>query len=352
MSKVKDSRAIGDSFLKKFKPGGVMYQFTKLVLDRPELCLNFRGNNGDNEAVNIYYNNKTVFKLYLDGTVEISFNHARYKRDWKMDLCRLEQFGFRIPKLTDDKLKKSGVGYVKAKVNDLDNDAAVRIYDEIIKPIMESYFSESDGKRYDYFKESSAPNRFEKEKVKQHEIFLSMKNYLNGYFFYDTEFHQVFESNDEKKNDADSHNNPDMTAIRFANGKPVAFVLVEVKSTKTAMFGTSGVLEHIRNMESYSNSKIQSRLLEAYEMMEQYNELHLYDIPNLCEEEFQKISYFENILIFTDDAKLIWENPSDVLTNKKHIAEIEEARKLTELVEDGIILGDGTVCSIYQRKRE
>ena len=237
-------------------------------------------------------------------------------------------------------------------MKNLDENAAEVIYDEIIKPIMDSYFCESEDGRYDYFRDAPAPNRYEKEKVRQHEIFLSMKDYLDGYFFYDTEFHQVYEDNDEKRNDADSHNNPDMTAIRFEKGKPIAFVLVEVKSTESAMFGKSGVLEHIRNMESYEYSKIQSRLLEAYEMMEQYKRLHMYDIPGIIEEDFLTISNFENILIFTDDAKAIWESPTTELTNKKHIKEIEEARNLTELVKDEILLDAGTICSIYRRKGE
>lgn len=350
MSKEKDSRAISERFMEMFENGGVYHQFVELVISKPELCFSFRGNNGDNEAVNIYYNNKTVFKIYLNGTVEISFNHARYKSDWRKDLEKLAEIGFKIPEQSEEKIAKSGIGYIRGKIETLKPNAAIITYENVIKPIMDSYFDEESDVRYDYFRNEVGQNRYEKEKVRQHEIFLSMKNYKDGYFFYDTEFHQVYENNLVKGVDFDSHNNPDMTAIRFENGRPVAFVLVEVKSTKSAMFGKSGVLTHIRMMEKYEYAKIQNRLVEAYEMMTQYRQLQLYEIPQYEKEDFTKINLFENILLFTDEAKEIWERPYEYLTNKRFIADIEEAHELTELVDDRLILRENVPCSVYKRK--
>ena len=314
-----DCRAINRNFLKEFIDGKFA-GFTELVKRHPELCLCFRGNNGDNEAVNIYYNNHLVFKIYEKGRIEISFNLARYFENWEESAKKLQEYQFKQNK-TNQEIKPqngNGIGHLyRSSKKELSKDEIFYLYEKIMVPILKNYFDIKEEKRKDWFYQVQKKQSGETEKIRQQEIYSALKDTGDGYFIYDLEFKQKYGNKEERINDNDSKNNPDMTAIHFENGKPVSFVFIEIKSTESAVNNKkSGVEKHINDMMKYDIKKLPTRINEAYEILKQYCEIGLYDnlkdangFFKYTENGFEKLKQLEKkeiLLIFTDKAKNAW----------------------------------------------
>ena len=90
-----DSRAISNELMNELTEGGFK-EFLRLVQEDEKndnnLALCFRGNDNPSSVV-IYYNNHMVWKLNMQKkgllSVTISFNHARYSKDWQEKLKEL-----------------------------------------------------------------------------------------------------------------------------------------------------------------------------------------------------------------------------------------------------------------------
>ena len=120
---------------------------------------------------------------------------------------------------------------------------------------------------------------------------------------------------------AGESNKPDMQAIRFgSDGKPEALVFVEVKCTRNAYNGESGLYKHIDAMLKYPDTALKRRRREAYLILHQYKELGLRSFEReLNWQEYENLP-LEILLVLTDNAKTLWEE--------------DESLKVKEIKED------------------
>lgn len=178
----------------------------------------------------------------------------------------------------------------------------VKSYD-ILKPIMDSYFSLEDKYKEDQFKNSkeakeegisTTQNKKDPhiEKRWQQRLFRYFKNTDTGLFAYDLEFSQPFPNDIIKNKVKEIVNEPDMLAIRFVDKIPKALVFIEVKSTKAACKRESGIEKHLSGMKRYSECDgfMRTRKEDAGRILKQYYKSGLYQT------ELEGIKY-----LLTDD---------------------------------------------------
>lgn len=193
-----------------------------------------------------------------------------------------------------------------------------------LSSIFDDYFSTDEEKQIDRFLESKGHivrNKHSKiEKKRQQQLYRNNKETKDGYFFYDMEFQQKHNSIDDLKEDieAEINNKPDMQAIKFKNGEAKSLVFVEVKCTKSAYAGDSGLDVHFKKMENYPKERLESRRREAYLMLYQYSELGLLKLDKPIDgEEFEKLPY-EGLLLFTDEAIDLWNSDTRYEEERKN----------------------------------
>ena len=332
MSIVTDDRANLGALEKELKEGGEFYEFVKFIKDHPEekLVLCCRGN-GSPKNVVIYYNNHKVWELYIGRgkklSVRISFDHARYSEDWKEKLEMLcsEEFQFHssrfqnINNVIQKKPRKNKsskitysytIGELVSTKEKFDKKFVQDSYN-IIKSIIKDYFNKD--LKIDFFKKQIEKDNYVVqthksyiEKIRQQEIYNEFANHTNGLYIYDLEFAQR-----RIKGKKDNKNQPDMLGIKFEKGEPKCLVLIEVKSTKSAMEGgKSGLKEHLQGMENYLKEKtfIQNRKIEAKNIITLYKELGLHNAENINNEaNYTKLST-GIMVILTDEAAKTFES--------------------------------------------
>lgn len=355
-----DCRAISESFLNQFSvDAGEMslFPFLKLVHEHKELAIGFRGNNYKDNPINggmviIYRNNHAMFTI-KPKTLLFNPNYLRYYPDWNNAINTLvEKYGFnqgRHLSLGAVKRSENSRTKVVAFSCSFEKDSiSVPISKELLlkvdelyflfTDIFDAFFSEEREYEIDQFLDWGNKNdpvykgkvifkkkKIELEKIRQQQLFDYMKSQTDGYFFYDMEFEQKHKSADDAKIDRLNglSNKPDMQAIHFdSNGKPQAWVFVEVKCTESAYGGKSSLKNHIKKMRKYvmEEENLKRRRREAYMLLHQYNKLGLLELNREID-----ISAFENmdaeiIIIFTDDAIDKWVNDADkdiILLKKK-----------------------------------
>lgn len=345
-----DCRAIKKGFLEKFKleESGKEEEcnynaFLKLVKKySDELVLCFRGNNPKSEAVCIYYNNHVVYQIECKEykskkghknkkereKIIISFNHARYSREYDVFWRQINrEYGFNPEAEDVPEIKVSSYPYIKDPESDLNAKILENveiIYKNCLRPMMIDYFNPD--KTEDFFKgavskgvenrgkSTQSGNKDELlEKIRQQQLFCKMKSTQNGLFVFDLEFSQPSELY-KKVYGMKIKNQPDMLAVRFdKKGKPCAYVFVEVKCTTKLFKGASGVIPHLKAMIEYSKEDeyMKARRREAALIINQYKELGLYpSLGDIDEKVYEKLSV-EIMLIFTDDAVSKYENEFD-----------------------------------------
>lgn len=286
-----DSRAISSELKNMFYlPEGVFYPFYLHVKNHTEqLAVCFRGN-GTPEKISIYHNNHIVWDLYEDGSgpkVAMSFNHARYCEDWEEKRDELGNLGFDIYDKAGEPISTREADTIGMLVCDCNGTKYSRDpYGFVIKSygvimdIMRIFFQPKQNEDFDYFKQSFT--KYKKnlaEKRWQQWIFNRLKNSYNGLFAYDLEFAQPGAQGE------DNTNEPDMLAVRYEEGTPVAIVLLEIKSLFSACkprkkkngAKSSDIYEHIKGMKKYSQSdNVQSRRKDAYKILNDYYDMGLY----------------------------------------------------------------------------
>lgn len=325
-SRKEDSRALLESELSAFlgdNPRIPLNPFVQLVKDYSELELCFRGNSESSPRVSIYSNNHVIFSVFTTGKIVISFNHARYCKNWEKYFKTLtKEYGFNG---SINKTNKKGDIDIGEMTRSLKNNKPLTypqvrsLYETVLRPMFDVYFK-AEGKSgiVDYFKHGALVKVAGKtEKKRQQEIYSRFTSKSNGYFFYDLEFAQRHESIEALRDDK-SNNKPDMQAIRFdSNGKPEKIVFVEVKCTDDAMKGSSGLAEHLKKMTTYE--KLEDRRKEACQIMNQYAKLGLRGLSDndiYDYEDFARLE-LEILLVFTDKAIGLWENSSDFADDRK-----------------------------------
>jgi len=331
-----DCRAVSEEFLSQLKKGGnskgtPLYYFTDLVKKHKELSFCFRGNGGT-DCVIIYRNNHAMFKI-TPRTVYFNPNFLRYCSDWEQKLNQLHAYGFGKGKNIElDDVKTSTRGkscsfkdspVFSANINRVFIANLEDIY-SLMTEIFDDYFCMEERCLLDQFLLSKGIKEKSRkiehlEKDRQQQLFAEMKCLKDGYYSYDAEFQQKHKGLDELHEDIENgvSNKPDMLALRMnSEGHPEAIVSIEVKCTRSAYYGKSGVKKHIESMRKYPEKNTSARRREAFLIIRQYNELGLYNAPELEPEEFENLP-LEQMLIFTDEAIKLWKNDASMEEIKK-----------------------------------
>lgn len=296
-----DNRAFNDEELKKLSSNGELYPFVKLVKEHEELQLCFRGN-GNPKYISIYYDNRQVFKVNIQGRVEISYRTARYWEKCEnkyITLCKKYHFK---PDIDFESFLKSDNLVLHKNIEKGDNYE--EIYKEVLSPMLNNYSENKD--KFDYFKKKCEDkdverNHEEKEKKAQQNLYDHFKQKQNGYFFYDLEYHQK---------GSKSANEPDMLGVYFdENGKPLKIVFVEVKSTKTSISDPnpegSGLYGHLLKSKKYiiDEALMKNRKKEALDIMKNYATLELRGLKQYDQFDENEFDMLEPqvLFLFTND---------------------------------------------------
>ena len=302
------------SFNADLEPGGLLQGLRDLVAENKDLQLCYRGNSGD--VIVVYYNNHIMFKVkkytqkYKNKQflLTISFNHARYEKDWQeilYDLQKNHHFEKRGNKKIAD---EDDDGYLICRFNNSDDIKWKELY-ELLKSLMNNFFDDTNVEVTDYFKKDLPLVRKKryKEKQWQQRIFSANANYNDGYFIYDMEFAKPHENKNEADNDG-NNNEPDMLAIKYEKTKPVKLAIIEVKSTWDACEDPkSGACEHIRKtageLDKFFKTEekifIETRIEEAEDIIKGYATIKLRELEQTPNLDFGNLD-FEILMVFTD----------------------------------------------------
>lgn len=360
-----DCRAISDTLLTRFVEGDLkrfidLVKSPKYKNDHLEFVLRGNDHPKDNplsggEAI-IYMNNHAVFTISPQ-TLSINPNYFRYDPDWEIHIDDLiKTFHFK-KKAELGKVKKSTKGWSRSfgsqrmtvdikNIEDLD-----KLYKFWAK-VLKTFFDEDEYQIDQFLKDANMHDekykgkieqktkKGELEKKRQQQLYSAMSNVDDGYYFYDMEFQQKHKCQGDADKDRDEglSNNPDMQAIRFEGGKPVAWVMVEVKSKTGAFYGDSGIKSHVDSMKKYISEKreyVKKRKREAFLLFTQYSKLGLMDEKiELSESVFYKCTE-EIILVFTDKEVISsWDN------YKKNITK-GDYKEIKDNIPDGMLLVSG-----------
>ena len=133
-----------------------------------------------------------------------------------------------------------------------------------------------------------------------------LTNAQDGYYVYDLEFSQKYDSVSSRIAEGEQ-NHPDMLGIRYKNGTPKALVLIEVKSTEAACKGKCGLIKHITGMLNYLNSHhMPDREQEACDIIKRYKELEIRNTPKSIPVP-KDLSNHEIAVVLTDKAITYYE---------------------------------------------
>lgn len=300
------------------------------------------------------------------GRVQFDFNHSRYTENW-MDVLEIlvsKEYGFKVAEDRADKPKerplkdrpelyvernetneisKAEIGIISSYGNrNKFTDAYVKNIFDIFNSLIDDFFMTSENENSDISKDwfrwrvgaiKRKDNKISKtrkvypEKMWQQRLYFSFNNLKDGYFVYDLEFSQPFptsifvekyakEKSKEVKEEYSkvfhkelkemlTTNEPDMLAVHYDNGVPVAIAIIEVKSTKSACVDPSGIKEHLIGMYEYSHNPIfmRHRKIEAFKIMKQLRDFGFIsgDINEPSNEEDIYKLKVERILLLTND---------------------------------------------------
>lgn len=392
------TRDVSEEMIKALN--GVFKPFVDFVKNNKELALCFRGNDSAYGKVIIYWHNHVIWKLSIPNNkqakVEISANHARFMEKWQDEIEKLMKLGFRGPNNEDHaspdlvirhpiKSNKKDVKYTydianltveePIKGGSLLNEQFVKKSFDILAKMQNDFFSPKHTEKErpkNFIKECYFKNNKDKkdedknqnlycnfqsgvEKHAQLDLFLHNHKLDSGVFVYDLEFAQpnvgeLFNT-DNKQEVLKIKNQPDMFGIRFENGKPKAICMIEVKSTKSAITGKSGLKEHLAGMNQYrylvregkTIRLMSDRKEEALRILNQYREIGLYGVSReYKEKEFLNLDE-EIIFVFTNGVF-----KTDVFNNLDTVETFLDQQKF---MSDNV-LEYGDYCKIIDPQKE
>lgn len=313
-------RMVDQKFLNDLSNGGILSPVTESVKLSNDLMMAFRSG-----YINIYYRGHSLYKIAQKNggyTVSFDFNHARYTENYQEKLAGI---GMTLPnKRTEPEYPRKVKNKGKEKVISGNNTISKYIfkYDSafwanslpLLKGLIDDYYAEDKAKDYFMAKvaEFGLKSRGKKsqllEKRRQQQIALANCFTENGYFVYDIEYAEPKGSGEKL------HGRFDMLAVKVSNAVAEKLLLIELKSTKEACEGTSGIENHRSDMAHYldpENDKARDRIAEAHETLDALSELfgnaHV-DCSRL------KASDVSHLFVLTDEAKKYCSDEDDTYT--------------------------------------
>ena len=341
---MEDHRSVNKTLEDAFYDGSLS-EFRKFIIDynkgaekQDKIAVLLRGNSN---SIIAYYHNHKLWELSIvgknagmndekNGRVSFDFDHARYTSEWKKIFNDLIEEGFaysqdgknskniRLTKVHAMKVKKNKHGVIiGGTIGDIYcvKEKFSREFVEknfaVVKGLIHDFFDTSKEHVLDHFKEEvkeeyecggreNSGSTVLVEKIWQQRLFFEFKNWKDGLYVYDLEFSQPFPDKNkliipyakehgerflEITADAIKEklktNSPDMFAIRFKDDK-LSLVMIEVKSTKTACEGESGIEKHLEGMQAYTKQPIfmKNRMEDAYTMLRQFKRFGF--LPEEC----------------------------------------------------------------------
>lgn len=300
---------------------GILSGLTETVRADSDLLLCFRGGLKP-EYINVYFMGHSLFKIakrHAGCHISFNFNHARYTKDWEAKATTLRGLGYTLGELKGPRKSKKGKVYLpsnelhilltKSPANDFWAQSI-----SLLKDITKDFFTITEGMTKDYFKEKfnvAAGSKGKSgllEKRRQQQIMSANTDISGEYFIYDMEYDQARKSTTDTKS-----GRFDMLALRRVELNKFALVFIELKCTKSACGGKSGIKKHKDDLEVYKTkiNQIKTREIDAVEIYKQYAIVN--GIANTIEPEIIGI---ELLFIFTDEATTYADTP-DVPQNEK-----------------------------------
>lgn len=314
------SRMINKDFLNDLSKDGFLSPVTELVRKhQDELMMAFRG-----DYINIYYRGHSLYKIEKQVQaykVTFDFNHSRYTKEHDSILKKLMNLGMQLPsqrkevkyesmcfyidKAGKEKKKltsSSGKNLITKKIPVASEDIDKKFWDnsyKLLKQAIDDYFDPE--KKEDYFKDASCKGELSSkklylEKQRQQSIALANRATENGYFVYDIEYSQPNEKQGDEKSGCF-----DLLALKFEGQKAKQLLLIEVKTTKEACTGSSGVDKHKEDMDKYitNTEVINVRRKEAEDVMAALDKL--FQIGKVDFSEIEK--NVRCVFVYTDEAQ-------------------------------------------------
>ncbi|MFH1093954.1 MAG: hypothetical protein V1739_07365 [Candidatus Omnitrophota bacterium] len=280
------TRALDGDFLKSLSSGELKYLLAEIKRDN-ELCLCFRGT-----YVNVYYKGGSLFKIQRNSgycKIIFDFNYARYTKDFTQRLGALQELGFRYFISKDAKHRKIICKYPQ------ENKAGAYFWQESIRLLKGLIDDFSDMEKTDNLFSSNTKRKKKDnlEKQRQQEIMLANSMLDGEYFIYDMEYDQPRNSSKEEKS-----GRFDMLALRRVTSGCYSLVFIELKSTKEACKGVSGIGKHYNDLKKYISIEniINTRREDAKAICKQYFNLGLIRMGEII------IDKEEILFVFTDEA--------------------------------------------------
>jgi hypothetical protein len=286
-------RHIDDLFLQSLKYGELKGLMDLIRRDKTlQLC--FRGS-----YISVYYRGDSLFKIQQGSNnrykIYFNFNHARYTKNFKEQLEKLEKLKY-VYKVSGDDEKKQRRSVTCLCSTKL---CSYRFWDDsskIFKLLIDDFIDPSAEKRHDYFNKKDLKNKNPHLERQRQQAIMRVNNSLSKttYFVYDMEYDQPRNSSEEVKS-----GRFDMLALRRINPEYYNLVFIELKSTKAACCNKkSNISKHYEDLIKYVNNKdlIEVRKDDAIQICKQYIELELVEKRSI------RIKGVEILFVFTDEA--------------------------------------------------
>lgn len=282
-------RVISEDFLKALKDG-VLSKLTEMVKSNDSLIMCFRDG-----YINVYYKGHSVFKIteqtkVNNFKVEFNMGHGRFTE--KIDDI-WEELKKEIP---DIKISEKTTWFNVSKEDGAFNfENVAKKYIKLI----DDFFDEK--LTWDYYKEKRGEPQSKVSKKglteKRHQQMLFSEYFCTNkeYLFLDMEY-----AIPRKNKNEPNYGSPDCIALKMDNGMPVAIMLVEVKSTKAACTGKSGIKAHLEKYDKMINEYRDKIRQSTKEAIEYYKYLEMLDISAEAVEKIGNLS-LEKLFVFTSE---------------------------------------------------
>lgn len=269
-----DSRIISESGgLRKFlttpscgRDAILDYVKKRITLGNKSVILCFRGN-----AATLYYRGEMLLKItYLPRLKEVrgefDFRHSRFSPDYREKQALLTSYGVRFKQ--NDPCYNSLIRFTVSGENEVDGENIAKILDIYCALIDEFLSEELTRHQYDVpsVKRKKMPHI---ERNVQQRLFSERFYETDGVTYYDIEYAE------HRSTDKSVHGRFDLLGLE-RSGDGYNLVFTELKSTKKACTGNSGVKDHLDDYLGYCNGNekmLETRKREAVSAMRLFHEI-------------------------------------------------------------------------------